>query len=512
MTYSVELYRGGWQDISNSVIKISEIPFINRNRDFTPIAKPIRISISENDSYIPYVYDDLIQVKSDSTVIWSGYISDSTHNYNLRTYELVVENDLMLMEKEIIDVGNPAFSGGAFQYDTGGTYPLVNLLYFLKEIFDMSGLTLSTTEVDAEILFTHYFASNIGIPYNRLVIDENELRVLGQDQAANYATISVELDYPENQITAWDFAYNIIGNLRLGLVITANRTYKLILATSNFSISDNTKWSYQAKDIKAQYENVSLSVLTTTQVVAAGVVLTDMILTKNEGKGSRQTRMIDGLAIRYYNYSGGFDNTTADNALDPRYLSGLTMYNPVIAQIDALNQNYTEERIITDATLTHKSVLLNAINIQERTSRIIQETFQFGDNLVMNGNMENDSNWTDYNSPNINERSTGQVNNGTYSRKIETNGGTGGATSKSFDVIDGETYRVEAWVFDVNGSAHITDANNRLNFSVPSAGVVWEKLTVDVTATSTGTESIRILCDGGEDVAYFDDITIRKVN
>lgn len=514
MSYSVELYRSGWNDITDSILRCDRIPFIDRNRDYSLIARQVKMTISGNDAYIPYVYDDLIQVKSDSTVIWSGFVVDSTYNNQTRSYDLVIENDLMLLDRFVIDVGEPSFSAGAFQYDTGGTYPLVNLMYLLKQIFTEAGLTLSTAGIDSEILFTHYFTSNVDVPFNRLLINEDELRCLGQDKAAVYATISAEDDYAEKQITGWEFVRNIVGNLRLGLVITANRSYKLLVPTTNFSISDSTKYSYFTKDHKNKYDNISLRTYTTTEAIAAGSVVTDMTLTSNDGKGTKTFGMINGLSIRFYNYSGGWVNTDdADTALDPRIKSGLTEFNPTITQIDALNQNFTYEEIITDATLTEKTVIENHINIQDDTSRIIQETYELEDNLLMNGNMENNSNWTDYNTPDTNVRNSSQAKYGTYSRKIISGVGGSGAVSKTFDVVSGETYKVTGWVYDVDGSAQITDANGRINFVLNSAGAsVWEELTVDVTATSTGTESVRIVCSVGGDEAYFDNITVRKYN
>lgn len=514
MSYSVELYRSGWNDISNDIIDISDIPYINRNRDFTPIAKPITIIVSSKSSCIPFVYDDLIQVKSDATVIWSGFVSESIYNYESKSYELTVENDLMLLDRTILDVGFPTFSAASFQYDTTGTYPLVNALYLMKQIFTMCGLTLSTSDIDSTTLFIYYFTSYVDVPFNRLCLDVNELRCIGQDSAALYANISLEDEFGENQITGWELIYNLLGNLRLGIVQTSNRNYKLVYPTSNYTISDNVKYKYSNQSYKANTDNISLRAYTTTQVIASGATVTEMALYENEGKGKITTQMLNGLSIRFYNYSGGFvSNASAPTALDPRYKSSLTSFNPVISQIDALTQNYTREEITTDATLTIKTVLENSINIRENTSKIIQEVYELGDELLFNGNMENDNSWTDYNTPNTNEQSTEQANHGTYSRKIEGGSGTSGATSKTFTVTSGNTYRIEAWVYDVDGSASITDSNDRIDFSLVSAGAsVWEKLTVDVTATSTGTESIRILCSGTGDVAYFDDISVREFN
>lgn len=61
-------------------------------------------------------------------------------------------------------------------------------------------------------------------------------------------------------------------------------------------------------------------------------------------------------------------------------------------------------------------------------------------NLITNGTMEADSNWTDVNTPTTNERSTEQVYKGTYSRKIVSDASWEGIKSDVFTTTTGKIY------------------------------------------------------------------------
>jgi hypothetical protein len=515
LAYSVEIYRSAaWKDISDAVIAISPIPWIYRNRDYTPIVNPIKISLSSSSAYSPFVYDDLIQVKSGATVIWSGYIDEAIYSGTSRSYECIVDNDLLLLNRYIIENGTITLAAGAFQY----TAPRINLMYLMKQMFTAAGLTLSTAAIDAETFYTHYYTANVAVPYNRLMIDENELYVLNQSSSAVYTTMDGETSFNSGKITFWRFIQAICGHLRLGIFITANRTYKLAVKTSNFTISDATKYLYNSKTEKAKYDDVSLDVLTTTEAVAAGAVVTDMTRTSNEGKSTETVTMLNGLSIRTYDHDGSWVSNASGQTLDPRLskdmpCAGLTMYSPVIAQLDSKNLIYQREEIVTTATLTENTVIENSLDIVSETSRIIQETYELGDELLQNGSMENNSNWTNYDTPATNERSTTQKHSSAYSRKIVSDTGDEGATGAEFSVVSGSVYRISAWMYDdaLRGGI-IEDTNGRLNFAYTSStNGEWEQFTSDITAGSTGTEQIRIINEAESATTYFDDISVREV-
>jgi hypothetical protein len=70
-----------------------------------------------------------------------------------------------------------------------------------------------------------------------------------------------------------------------------------------------------------------------------------------------------------------------------------------------------------------------------------------GSELVTNGDMELDSDWGNYGTPTVNERSTEQVHNGTYSRKIICQYSTG--INRDLGVAEAITGRLAKCVFFV---------------------------------------------------------------
>ena len=73
-----------------------------------------------------------------------------------------------------------------------------------------------------------------------------------------------------------------------------------------------------------------------------------------------------------------------------------------------------------------------------------------------NGDMELDSNWADYSSPSVNERSVEYAYDGTYSRKLTTSGveTESGFVSDTFSTVNGKTYNLTYWAYG-EGSVEI---------------------------------------------------------
>jgi len=69
-----------------------------------------------------------------------------------------------------------------------------------------------------------------------------------------------------------------------------------------------------------------------------------------------------------------------------------------------------------------------------------------GSDLISNGDMELDSNWSDWGSPTSNTRSSDEAHGDTYSRKFVGSGVSEGIQSDTFTVGSANLYRIEAWV------------------------------------------------------------------
>ncbi|MCP4566837.1 MAG: fibronectin type III domain-containing protein [FCB group bacterium] len=119
-------------------------------------------------------------------------------------------------------------------------------------------------------------------------------------------------------------------------------------------------------------------------------------------------------------------------------------------------------------------------------------SYKLGDNLVVNGTMEADSNWATYSAADVNERSSEQVHAGMYSRKFHCTSSNDGIVSDPYASISGKQYRVSAWVYPVGHTAikiavhggaavgYISSADHTLITDT------WNYVEFDVTDTTAG--------------------------
>lgn len=71
----------------------------------------------------------------------------------------------------------------------------------------------------------------------------------------------------------------------------------------------------------------------------------------------------------------------------------------------------------------------------------------YGEELVVNGAMEDNSNWNDEGTPSAQERSTTQVKVGTYSRKFTVDAADEGVKSDTFATVANYKYKYGLWVY-----------------------------------------------------------------
>jgi hypothetical protein len=85
----------------------------------------------------------------------------------------------------------------------------------------------------------------------------------------------------------------------------------------------------------------------------------------------------------------------------------------------------------------------------------VQTTKAFN-NLIVNGDMELDNNWTGVNSPVINERSSTRIHGENYSRHFEVNAAGEGIKSDTFTTVSGRKHGCGVFVFpDTSTNVHI---------------------------------------------------------
>ena len=108
---------------------------------------------------------------------------------------------------------------------------------------------------------------------------------------------------------------------------------------------------------------------------------------------------------------------------------------------------------------------------------------------------------------------TEQATNGTYSRKIIALQADSGCSGVGFSVVAGKVYNVECYVYPVSGACRIQNQSGYvgvLEYSTSTGG--WEKLSGTAVSSTTGSESFKIVADGGASTFYVDDVSVKQVN
>lgn len=152
------------------------------------------------------------------------------------------------------------------------------------------------------------------------------------------------------------------------------------------------------------------------------------------------------------------------------------------------------------------------------TSSEASSTKTLDANLVTNGTMEADANWTSVGTPTTNERSTTQVHNGTYSRKLVVDAANEGIKSDTFSMTSGETYNVSLWVYPDTATqvtVEVFDGAGVSCYNTAHTGLVqdaWNKITFQCTDTGAGGgANAYIQIDSGAEAAdtyYIDDVSV----
>ena len=138
-------------------------------------------------------------------------------------------------------------------------------------------------------------------------------------------------------------------------------------------------------------------------------------------------------------------------------------------------------------------------------------------NLIANGTMEVDDNWSTYNNANVNERSSTQAHNGTYSRKFTPDSASEGIQSDTFTTVTGTTYLVSFWVYPDDGtivrSAIRNGGTGAWVKDVSTTGLTenaWNKVEFQYTENSGGANAYMIIHSNSQTSGdfYIDDVVV----
>lgn len=136
--------------------------------------------------------------------------------------------------------------------------------------------------------------------------------------------------------------------------------------------------------------------------------------------------------------------------------------------------------------------------------------------LVVNGDMELDSNWTDYGTPTTNERSSEQAYEGTYSRKFIADATGEGIQSDGFET-DALTHVVNLYVYSEESAVNIKvrkgdDTGWAYDSDYTLTPGVWNWVNFQYTETGAGAGAYIVICSTSADKTwYVDDVSIRPI-
>jgi hypothetical protein len=138
-----------------------------------------------------------------------------------------------------------------------------------------------------------------------------------------------------------------------------------------------------------------------------------------------------------------------------------------------------------------------------------------GVELVVNGDMELNSNWTGQatEAGDTTVQSAAQKHGGSYSWRIKVDATVEGIRSDDFQVTSGETYYVGFWVYMIDDiSLSLTAYNGRYTLSKgidPPLGV-WTYYVYAAPATGTGAEKFMVRSSGLGGEFFVDDVSVKQ--
>ncbi|MEO8609542.1 MAG: RHS repeat-associated core domain-containing protein [Chloroflexota bacterium] len=135
-------------------------------------------------------------------------------------------------------------------------------------------------------------------------------------------------------------------------------------------------------------------------------------------------------------------------------------------------------------------------------------------NLAVNGGMEADSDWSAISGavPTTNERSTTQVESGSYSRRVVAGAANQGIEGVAWALVANRTYFITARVYVVTGQAKMKVTTTSAFDAVSGDFEAWETLraTYTPTVTSSGVK-VQFVADGGSGEFFVDSVSISEI-
>jgi len=133
----------------------------------------------------------------------------------------------------------------------------------------------------------------------------------------------------------------------------------------------------------------------------------------------------------------------------------------------------------------------------------------------INSGMEADSDWSDIVGavPTTNQRSTTQVDSGSYSRRVVASGAGQGIESQFWNLVAGRSYVITARVYPVSGAVKM-QVTGTTAFNATSSGTgAWQTLSASYTPSSDKpNRHLQFIASGAAAQFYVDSISIEETN
>ena len=238
-------YDSEWVDISDYVIECEKIPFADRNRNFEPRTRSVKMSISERYPNTISVDEKIkfeITLSLESIIaqkhVFSSYVDECKKSETKASYEILLQSSLgKLADKRIMyttALEDLIAEGDSTQYRTndnespsGVELDNIQLLWLLQCLFANVGLTLDISSVNTtavQIGVFNFDGTNYTYYLPDLAIDKRVFYYLGQYGVGG----SLSVESPDSSPSYFDFVKVICQAFNLIIQCTDTDTYKLV--------------------------------------------------------------------------------------------------------------------------------------------------------------------------------------------------------------------------------------------------------------------------------------------
>lgn len=386
-------YSGSWVDISDYISGLSEMPWTERNTDFTLVLDRWNIGIAGSlrdvrGATYNFSQGDKIMVYDGVTPIYYGLIQKSLYNYATMEFEVEILSALSLLKEKKVIYGelHSLLSGGSpswYEYIVDVyTHPIVGIVYAMKKMFEACGLTLDLTDPYSTVAFND---GSRDVYYSEFLLSEDMMYCLNQTIAeGSNAGSGIVPDADQGAVPSmFDFVSELCSFLGLGVELTDEAEYALIVETGNYTIADENKLEYKKELIGA--EEVAAFLQASMYYVGSGgqptvssyrsASPTDVVLQSYDSSG-KEIDYWKNLFIFWTDSSDIDTNSYTKNLAEPLVSVShpANGWNPLKNRASQYLSDINSEEIFADMQGTFKTINAHFIDVEWEMSRIKQES------------------------------------------------------------------------------------------------------------------------------------------